>query len=137
MKTLIVEHDPDCRRALFNTLKQFGECCFAESRDDGVEIFREAWMGGKPFHLVCLDIMMPNMEGTELLHLIHASALGLTIEGYPQPRILLTTTMTDVDEVAGCYRKICDCHLTKPIESEQLLEKLVAMGFEAGSKAVV
>ena len=136
MRSLIIEHDLECRRILCETLKQYGECCFAENRDDGIDVFREAWMTGKPFQLVCLDIMMPNMEGTELLHLIHASVSGMMLEGYTQPQILLTTSMTDTANVAEYYQKICDYHLTKPITIEELQETLTVMGFAADREVI-
>jgi len=136
MRSLIVEYDPACCRIMFEVLRQNGECCFAENRDEGIEIFRQAWMNGRPIELVCLDIMMPNMEGTELLHLIHASSLGMLNEGFKQPKILLTTLMTETDTVAEYYHKLCDTYLVKPITAERLQEKLGMMGFVINSETI-
>ena len=70
MKILVVEDDFKNRKLLQSQLSLFGECDIAV---DGVEAILAFQMGldnHQPYDLICLDIRMPNMDGTEALQKI-------------------------------------------------------------------
>lgn len=62
MKTLIVEDDFTSRLFLQEVLKEFGEIHLAVNGQEGLTAFQEALNQGKPYNLICLDIMMPEMS---------------------------------------------------------------------------
>ena len=63
MKSLIVEDDFSSRFLLQRLLKQYGDCHVAVNGKEAVSAYRMALDAGQPYDLVCLDIMMPEMDG--------------------------------------------------------------------------
>ena len=70
MKYLIVEDDFAARRLLQRYLSNYGDCDIAVDGNEAVEAFRQAVDEKEPYDLICLDIMMPNMDGHEALKVI-------------------------------------------------------------------
>ncbi len=67
VKTLIVEDELTSRVLLRELLKRFGPPHVAMNGTEAVEAVRVALQAGEPFDLICLDIMMPEMDGQEAL----------------------------------------------------------------------
>ena len=70
MKTLIVEDEFTSRRLLQKILAAYGECDIAIHGKEALEAFRLARDEREPYDLICLDIMMPEMDGQETLKMI-------------------------------------------------------------------
>ena len=81
MKTLIVEDDFTSRLFLQTFLSRYGECHIAVNGREAVEAFRMAADNGSPYDLICMDIMMPEMDGQEAVKQIRAleEAQALTL----------------------------------------------------------
>ena len=80
MKALIVEDDGMSRLLLEHILAPFGECHTAVNGKEALEAFREAQERNTPYSLICLDIMMPEMDGHTTLKAIRELDLkGLII----------------------------------------------------------
>jgi len=67
MKTLIAEDDFTGRLLLQEILKRYGALHIAVNGKEAVEAVRTAMDAGEPYDLVCLDIMMPEMDGYQAL----------------------------------------------------------------------
>ena len=63
MRILIVEDDFICRRLVHDILAPYGDCDVAMNGKEGMKAFKMALNAGKPYNLICLDIMMPEMDG--------------------------------------------------------------------------
>jgi two-component system, chemotaxis family, chemotaxis protein CheY len=63
MRCLIVEDDFVGRKLMQKYLSDYGECDVAVDGEEAVEAFRQAVENETPYDLICLDIMMPNMNG--------------------------------------------------------------------------
>ena len=72
MTTLIVEDDSFIRLLLKHLLAPYGEVQTAEQGGEAGDAFRAALESGRPYDLVCLDIMMPGMDGQEALRRMRA-----------------------------------------------------------------
>ncbi len=72
MKTLIVEDDFTSRVLLQEVLKRDGTVHIAVNGKEAVDAVRAAMDAGEPYDLICLDIMMPEMDGYEALKEIRA-----------------------------------------------------------------
>jgi len=73
MKTLVVEDDFTSRLLLQTILKAYGECHVAADGTEALAAFLEAERTEQPYQLICLDIMMPDLDGKEVLRSIRAS----------------------------------------------------------------
>jgi len=64
---LIVEDEYTSRMQLKNFFMRYGECVTVENGIDAINAFKTSCTKGKRYKLVCLDIMLPGMNGQEVL----------------------------------------------------------------------
>ncbi len=124
MKILIVEDAFACRKILLGHLKQFGECDQAEDGIRAVNAVEIALQYNEPYNLICLDIMMPNMDGQEALREIRKLEAQYGKVGDDAATIIMTTAIDDQKNVYDAFRANIDAYLVKPISREQLFHKL-------------
>ena len=114
MKTLIVEDDFTSRLLLQELLKSYGPSHIAVNGKEAVEAVQVALETGKPYDLICLDIMMPEMDGQEALRLIREQEESRGILSSRGAKIVMTTALDDPRNVMVAYISLCDANLTKP-----------------------
>ena len=124
MKTLIVEDDFTSRLILQMFLQGYGECHVAVNGKEAVQAFQEAFESGQSYNLVCLDIMMPEMDGQEALKQIRALEEAKGILSSQGARIVMTTALHDAKNLFSAYSNLCDGYLAKPIDKVGLLDEL-------------
>ena len=124
MKTLIAEDDPTSRLLLHEFLKSYGLCHMAVNGKEAVESVRAALEANKPYDLICLDIMMPEMDGQEALREIRRLETAAGIAASNRITIVMTTALSDQENVTDAIRGKCDCFLAKPIHKGKLLHEL-------------
>ena len=134
MRILIVEDDYTSRVVLLRLLLPFGQTQVAVNGKEAVELFGAAISAGTPFELVCLDIMLPGMDGQAVLRELR------TIESLAGPatlkpaRIIMTTALNDRTNVVTAI-KSCDGYLVKPVDRAKLMACLQGFGFAAPAAA--
>jgi len=126
MKTLIVEDDFTSRLVLQTYLARYGECHIAVNGWEAVEAFRSAWEGGQPYDLICMDIMMPEMDGREAVRHVRKVEEARGIPSSGGVKIIMTTAIDDVKEFMSCFHELCDAYLVKPINLSELLKQVQA-----------
>ena len=121
MKTLIVEDDFTSRLLLQELLRSHGPTHVAVNGLEAVDAVNDALDEDEPYDLICLDIMMPEMDGQQALHRIRAleKSRGI-LEGWGA-KVLMTTALSDKDNVMGAFREMADGYLVKPIAKDKLL----------------
>ncbi len=126
MKTLIVEDDFTSRLLLQEILKRFGEIHIAVNGKEAVAAVRAAMDAGAPYDLICLDIMMPEMDGSEALKQIRSMEEARGIISSHGAKIFMTTALDQMKNVIQAFYGLCDAYLYKPIEKAKLVEQLQA-----------
>jgi len=134
MKILIVDDDGANRLLLKRFLKDVGECHVAENGSEALEAFGSAAQHGQPYDLVCLDILMPGMDGQETLKRIRAEEKAGGILAPHTTRVIMTTALRDMKEVMEAYGSLCDGYLVKPIERNKLLGLINQFGLAPACK---
>jgi two-component system, chemotaxis family, chemotaxis protein CheY len=124
MKTLIVEDDFTSRLLLGELLKSYGPCHIAVNGKEAVDATAAALDKDEPYNLICLDIMMPEMDGQEALRRIREQEEARGILSSNGAKIVMTTALGDPKNVFAAYQSLCDGYLTKPIQRAKLLEEL-------------
>ena len=66
-KILIVEDDFTCRRLMEIYMSKYGNCFNAANGAEGIRMFEDAFGIGEPYHVVCLDLLMPAVDGFTVL----------------------------------------------------------------------
>jgi DNA-binding response OmpR family regulator len=111
-RILLVDDEPDILTLYKKILERGGyEVSTAQS---GSEAF-EKMVTFKP-HLVILDIMMPEMDGWEVAKRIRADEKEKDV-----PIIMLTVKSEIEDKVKSIEVAGADRHLTKPVDSHNLI----------------
>lgn len=121
LRMLLVEDDFASRLLLQTFLSRFGECHIAVNGAEAVEAFRRAAMRDERYDLVCMDIMMPGMDGIEAVRRVRAIEESDGICSTRGARIVMTTAVDDIHEVGRSYHELCDGYLVKPIDLAKLL----------------
>jgi two-component system chemotaxis response regulator CheY len=124
MKTLIVEDDFTSRLLLQTFLSRYGECHIAVNGREAVEAVRSALERGERYDLICMDIMMPEMDGREAVKQVRALEEERGTLSTCGAKIIMTTAVNDVREVARCFEELCDAYLVKPIDLSKLLKQV-------------
>jgi len=112
---LIVEDDPSIRRGMVDALRSVGHDSF--EAEDGESALRALASG--PFDLVLLDVMMPGIDGFEVLQRIGDHSPGL-------PVIMVTARGAEGDRVRGLGGG-ADDYLVKPFGMRELLARVEAV----------
>jgi two-component system, chemotaxis family, chemotaxis protein CheY len=131
MKTLIVEDDFTSRLLLQEIMKQFGAAHIAVNGREAVEAVRLGMESGEPYDVICLDIMMPEMDGYEALSHIRALEEARGILPPRGAKIFMVTALDGIKNVSRGFRGLCDSYLVKPVEKARLIEQLRNFGFAA------
>lgn len=127
MKILIVEDDFTSRKLLHVFLAPVGECHIAVNGKEAVDAFLQALEEGKPYSLICLDIMMPEMDGQTALKKIREIEQGKGVPPHKEVKVIMTTALdTPRDVVEAFYRSGCTSYLIKPIERRALIREVRA-----------
>ncbi|MCX5807170.1 MAG: response regulator [Proteobacteria bacterium] len=127
MKILITEDDFTSRLLLQEILKYYGTSHVAVNGKEAVEAVRIAIETGEPYNLICLDIMMPEMDGQEALSIIRQMEASAGLTDINRAKIIMTTTLTDKENVINAAKNQCDIFLAKPVQKARLLEELRKM----------
>lgn len=130
MKILIAEDDFYCRKLMLAFLSPLGECDSATNGTEAISAFVTAHNEGKPYDLICLDIMMPKVDGIEALKKIRdIEERELWISRGNRCMIIMVTALEDMKMIMTSYHSLCDAYAMKPVEQQQLFEKLRSLGF--------
>lgn len=107
---LVVEDDNDSREALCVMIKSLGFTPIAFG--DPTEVI--AGLGSQKIDLALLDIMMPKMNGYELLQELRA------VPTYAEVPVIMVTAKDQDSEILEGYQYGADYYITKPYTSKQL-----------------
>ena len=127
LKILVVDDEPRMRKLVkdFLTVKGF-QVIEAEDGEQAIDIFFEE----KDIALILLDVMMPKMDGWEVLK---------TIRQYSQiPILMLTARGEEQDELHG-FKLGADEYISKPFSPKILVARVEAIlrRSSQGSKDVI
>ncbi|GAB7022547.1 response regulator [Salidesulfovibrio brasiliensis] len=125
MRILIVEDEYTSRKLLKAILSDYGECDTAPDGKSGLEAFKSALVEGRPYGLVCLDIMMPVMDGHEALRAIREAEAEHGIRAQDEVKVIMVTAINDpVTVVKAYYQGGVAAYIPKPIEVDSLISIL-------------
>ncbi len=129
MKTLIVEDDFITRRVMKEILGAYGDLDIAIDGMEAVQAFRLAWEEHKPYDLICMDIMMPNMDGQEALQRIRDLEKDMGIQDSREVKVVMTTALGDPKTVVKAfYKGGATSYIVKPVRKEALIGEIRNLG---------
>ena len=128
LKILVVEDYPANQVVMSRFLERYGSVDLAENGLEAIEKFRYAAESDSPYDLICLDIMLPRMDGHEVLGRIRDFEKEKGISAGDRVRIIMTSALGDSRNIMAAFRGECESYLQKPISKERLDEELRELG---------
>lgn len=129
MKSLVIEDDLASRIYLERYLGRYGECDAAPDGKEGVERFRSNFtQSNKPYDLVCLDIMMPGLNGHDVLRQIRRIEEQSGVNIGDGAKIVMTSALSDGETIRKSFSGGCEAYLVKPVTEDDLKRELVNLG---------
>lgn len=128
LSILIVEDDFTSRRVLRHILESYGVCDVAIDGEEAVDAVRIVLDEDSRYDLICLDIMMPRMDGQAALKAIRALEETHGIRPGHGAKIIVTSALDDSKNVLEAFRSQCDGYIVKPYDKAKIATELEAQG---------
>lgn len=127
MRFLIVDDDESVILFLRTILSAFAECLTACNGEEALTAFEAAWDEKRPFTAVFMDILMPDMKGTQVVRELRRREKEHH-ETVPF-RLIMISVLTDTKIVSeSFFHGRADAYLPKPFTREMVLHELVKLG---------
>ena len=120
MKVLIAEDDFASRKFMLRFFEKYGECDVTVDGKEAVEAYKMAIECGEPFDLICLDIMMPEMDGHQALKTIRKIEEESGVAEDERVKIVMTTALSETRHVTKAFENGCTAYAGKPINQDKL-----------------
>ncbi|MDQ7834656.1 MAG: response regulator [Humidesulfovibrio sp.] len=128
MRALIAEDEFLGRKVLTAFLSTLFEVDIAVNGKEAVAAFQMAHDEGKPYDLILMDIMMPELDGLEALTQIRAKEHENKLR--PQVKVLMTTALDDAKTVIRSFHDgEASGYIIKPLSKDKLFSELQKLGF--------
>ncbi len=120
---LVVDDDRQTRLKLTRELESRG---YVVSAVDGGDGALQA-LAKESFDVILLDILMPKMDGIEVLERLHADTTRNT------PAVIVISALEDSEKMQRCRQLGARDYLTKPIDPELLAARVAEAIEQSGS----
>ncbi|HEX9079857.1 MAG TPA: response regulator [Desulfuromonadaceae bacterium] len=126
MKCLVVEDDDFGREMVTCMLSEHAEIVdTARDGAEGLQMFIRAHHEGHPYQLICLDIMMPIMDGQEALRRMRHFEKETGIPVSRAAVIIMTTALDSLEDIQNAiWQGECNDYMVKPISQADLVALL-------------
>jgi len=131
VKCLIVEDDFISRRILKELMMScLGcDCDIAINGKEAITSFRMAHEEKQPYDLICMDIMMPGVDGQEALRRIREMEKEMGVPPNMEAKVIMTTALDDPKTVVQAYYKGgATSYIVKPVSKQKLMRELHILG---------
>jgi len=119
MKILLAEDDFSTRKFMAGFLSRYGECDVVVDGMEAVDAFLLALEDDEPYDLVCLDIMMPVMDGYQALVGIRNLEKERGVPKEKAAKVIMTTALNEEKNVKMAFELGCTVYSGKPIDQEK------------------
>lgn len=128
MKILIVEDDFASRKFMMDYMSKFGECDGTVDGSEAVEAYMMAEEDDEPYDLICLDIMMPSMDGYQVLKAIRDIEDEENVPKDKRTKIIMMTALSEEKNVKKAFEMGCSVYCAKPVDVNKLESAMKKLG---------
>ncbi len=129
MKFLIVEDDTAGATLLKKILAEHGHVDEVQDGPSAIEAFNGAWSEGKPYDVIFLDIMMPEMNGHDVLRIIRERERALRLPQIREVKVIMTSALDSAESVSQAFHEgRASAYLVKPIHMHSVIAEMRKLG---------
>lgn len=133
LKILIAEDDMTSRLFLNSFLSQYGDCDVVIDGMEAIDAYMISMREKKPYDLICLDIMMPKLDGVKTLKAIRELEINNFVLPEKRVKIIMTTALSEAELVQEAFQYGCEAYASKPINTDKFIEVMQKIGLLNGS----
>lgn len=120
LKILIAEDDMISRKVIWKALEVYGECDLVVNGIEAIDAHMMALKDKEPYDLMCIDIMMPRIDGIKALKTIRDLEMQYQVKN--PVKIIMVTALDEREVVDDAFDKGADAYATKPLDIDKLIE---------------
>ncbi|MDF2572355.1 MAG: response regulator [Sporomusa sp.] len=124
MRILIAEDDLTSRKFLAKFLSQYGECDVTVDGLEALDAYLLALKENQPYDLICLDIMMPKVDGVKALKAIRDLERQKGVKPENRVKVIMVTALAETEYVQHSFEIGCEAYAAKPVDTDKLVEVL-------------
>jgi len=132
MRILIVDDDFVSRKVISRMVGHLGACDGAAHGGEALEALRLAWDTGQPYHLVFLDIMMPEIDGRQVLQTLREEERRRGVQPGNEVKVIMVTALDDMKTISTSFFEGASGYVVKPITTEGMHAALETAGIPGG-----
>lgn len=129
IRALIVDDDEPSRLLLRSLLSEVCDCTLAVDGKEAIEAVQKSIEAKSLYDLVCLDILMPEVDGLDALKRIRQIEGGHNIPEALRCKVLMTTTVSQLSKTMKAFHYGCSAYLVKPIDKNDLIREMKKLSF--------
>lgn len=128
MRILIAEDDYVSRKFMIKFLSQYGDCDVTVDGMEAIEVFMMSLDEKRYYDLICLDIMMPEVDGIKALKTIRKLEVERGVPLENRAKIIMTTALNATDEIFDSFESGSEAYSVKPIDTEKFKDVMLRLG---------
>jgi len=128
MKILIVEDDEVSRIFLQKILSKYGDCDITVDGMETLEAYLLALQEDNPYDLICLDIMIPKVNGVKVLKSIREMERKKRFKKKQLVKVMVLTALAQTQFVSDVLTEGYDVYVAKPVNKKDLEEAMIKLG---------
>lgn len=128
MKILLAEDDFATRKFMQRCLAKYGDCDVTVNGEEAMEAYRFGLEAEEPYDLVCLDVMMPVLDGYQALKGIRYIEKEKELDETKISKIVMVTALNDKRIMQKAFDLGCDAYSAKPFDPEKFEATLSELG---------
>jgi two-component system chemotaxis response regulator CheY len=128
IKALVVEDVHFIGLIIQRVIAPYGECDMAQTGMEAIDKFTQAFLYHNPYNLICLDILLPGMDGFEVLHSIRKFEDEINLSPESRVKVIMISTFNDQSTVRRARTAGCDRYIAKPFSMKKILEEIQSLG---------
>lgn len=122
MKILIAEDDLVSRKFLLKFFSGYGECDVVVDGLEALDAYLMAVKDNSSYDLICLDIMMPKVDGVKVLKAIRDYENQSGVLPEKKAKVIMISALADTQYVHNAFDIGCEAYAAKPVDINKLID---------------